>query len=217
MDIQNIRYTALEDEPEIPNSIPIQDNPNIIPRSSLRNFAYDQIQQDQIIATTKRYIQNSINCLILLLSLPFMVTDLVIVSKVNTTQCIKKIINLSNNSLKNHNHNIIYSRIEFSLFVYFIIDCFLSLLLPIFIYYFINIETNVRFNFKKYKETLRVSIVLVLFQTIWIILGTLTIIDKELLNICDADMYIYSYINIATKIILSAILLGIIISNYHIL
>uniref|UniRef100_A0A6C0IRF8 Transmembrane protein n=1 Tax=viral metagenome TaxID=1070528 RepID=A0A6C0IRF8_9ZZZZ len=208
----NNQNNQINEQLVIAVAVPIQDNPNITPRSSLRNFAYDQIQQDRIIATTKRYIQNSINILILLLTFPFLIADFVIVCQKPYSSCIEKVVNLTN---MQNNHLI--THVVFSLISYFITDIILCIFLAIIIYYFINIETNNRFVFQEYKDVLYISRLIAVFQVVWIILGTLTIVDKELHNVCHPNIYTYTYINIASKSILLTILIGIIISNYYIL
>jgi len=203
---------------QVTNAILLQndyENVNIIPsRSSLRNITFEQIQQDKIIISAKNCIHRIINTIILLLSLPIIITDLFMISNSNSeiNYCITKIVDLSNTNEKNIN-----TKIEFSLFAYFIGDIFISIIILFIINYFINIGYRQQFSLSNYRKTIILSKCFVLLQTIWIILGVLTVIDKELFKVCSIHMYTFIYANIVTRGILLIILTLLVINNYYIL
>ena len=69
---------------QVTNAIPVERDENnyiIIPsRSSLRNLINERVQHERIIIVTKNYIRLFVNMIILLLSLPFIIADIVIIN-----------------------------------------------------------------------------------------------------------------------------------------
>jgi hypothetical protein len=202
---------------QVTNAIPVERDENnyiIIPsRSSLRNLINERVQHERIIIVTKNYIRLFVNMIILLLSLPFIIADIVIINNYyysrNIDNCILKRINLNN---KNNSTYIL-----FSLGDYLIVDILLSAVILLILLYIINIEFQEKFSLRIYRDTLYATIIIIIFQIIWIILGVLTIIDKELINICSTNIYTFTYANIVTRGILLFALTSIIINNYYIL
>jgi hypothetical protein len=193
------------------------DNNSITPsRSSIRNPMYERIQHERIIASAKICIQKILTLIIIIISLPIIISD-IIISCYNTNtiigHCTHKIINLSDN----YQNSNIYTKIDFSLLSYFLGDIFISTCFMVIIYYFINIENQGTFCFKFYKNILRLSILLVLLEIVWIILGSLTVIYIQLNINCKSDIIIFTYTNIVTRGILIIILSCIIINNYYVL
>jgi len=205
----NNQYMSFDEDVAISIARPIYNNPDIIPRSALRNIQQEQNQQEQLILTTKRCIQNSINIFIFLLIFTFIITDLIIIIQLDTVVCIKKYINLNN--INNSIH------ILFSLEDYFIVDIVLTTFILIILLYFINIQFQHHFSLRLYKCVLYISIPVAVFQIIWLILSILTIIDKELINVCSTSIYAFTYSNIVTRFILLFTLSSIIISTCNIL
>ena len=201
---------------QVTTAIPVERNENnylIIPsRSSLRNLINERVQHERIIVVTKNYIRLFVNIIILLLSLPVILADIIIINNYysrNIDNCILKRIDLNN---INNSTNIL-----FALGDYFIVDVLLSTVILIILLYFINIEFQEKFSLRIYRDILYASIIIILIQLIWIILGILTIIDKELVNICSTNIYTFTYANIVTRCILLFTLTSIIINNYYIL
>jgi len=210
-------YTSLHDSID---TITIQSNDsenyNITPsRSSLKNINYEQMKQDIIIKSLKKLVLRIINIFILFLSLPILVSDIVIITYTKTTNigyCVYKLVNLIN-SKNTH----LYSYVPFSLMIYYLTDVFLSIIILLLLYYFINIENYSGFCFNNYKNILNFSKFIILLQLIWLILGILTIIDKELDKICEPSIYTFTYFNLFTRGILLIIITSIVINNYYIL
>lgn len=201
---------------QVTTAIPVERDENnylIIPsRSSLRNLINERVQHERIIVVTKNYIRLFVNIIILLLSLPVIIADIIIINNYysrNIDNCILKRIDLNN---INNSTNIL-----FALGDYFIVDVLLSTVILIILLYFINIEFQEKFSLRIYRDILYASIIIILIQLIWIILGILTIIDKELVNICSTNIYTFTYANIVTRCILLFTLTSIIINNYYIL
>lgn len=219
--MDNSIYSNLHEIIDSATTITIQSNDsenyNITPsRSSLRNLSYEQMKQDMIVKSLKRLVLNIINIFILFLSLPILVSNIIILTykSVDTDVgfCVSKVINLNNSNKLN-----LHSYVPFSLKVYFITDTILSVIILLLIYYFINIGFQDRFCLNNYKNILRISKYFIILQIIWIILGILTIIDSELKNICQVNIYTFTYSNISTRGVLIIILACIVINNYYII